>query len=106
MDPKSKMQSLLELIKEMKRLQGEQGAGKPHAVEVEVHAQKLDPQSLEHAEEVSHQDLDNDLELGESPEHQEVVLGDEDCEELPEDNQDEMQIPEGLLKLLAEHLHK
>lgn len=109
MEPKSKMESLLELIKEMKRLQGEH-AGNPDAMEVEIHAQKLDPKDLEAAEEASHEDLDNDQEEGESPEHKAKVLGDEDMESSDEEpmdeDQDEMQIPEGLMKLLAERLHK
>lgn len=105
MEPKSKMESLLELIKEMKRLQGEH-AGKPDAMEVEIRAEKLDPKDLENMEELSHEDLDNDQEEGESPEHKALVLDeDSESEESPED-QEEMQIPDGLLRLLVERLHK
>lgn len=110
MEPQSKLASLMELVKEMKRLQGEDAAGKPHGLEVEVHAQKLSPADLEHAEEVTHQDLDNDQEQGESPEHQALVLGDqsedEECEPEEDEDHGEMEIPEGLMKLLAEKLHK
>jgi len=115
-----KLQSLMDLISEMKRLQASSLHGDeegPHGMEVEIHAQKLDPQDLEKMEEATHQDLDNDNEEGESPEHKAMVLGDHSDmdEESPEEDQDEdedmedhseMQLPPGLMKLLMEKMGK
>jgi len=107
MEPKSKLASLIELVKEMKQLQGK----KPRAMALEIHAEKLNPKrlesnDLEQAEELAGQDLDNDSELGESPEHQAMVLGDEDMQDEYSEEEDEMQIPPELLKLIAEKLNK
>lgn len=106
----SKLQSLMALIGEMKKLQGSSlHPQDPHGMEVEIHAHKLDPQDLEQMEEETHQDLDGDNEAGESPEHKAAVLGDEESsEDEDSDSEDhsEMQLPPGLLKLLAEKMGK
>lgn len=109
----SKMNSLRDLICEMKKLHGASANPKGMAVEVhESHVEPLTPEDVESLEEATHQDLDGDNEQGESPEHQEMVLGhsdmDDDMGGEDEDDQQEpeMQIPEGILKLLAEKLAK
>lgn len=105
----SKMSSLRDLICEMKKLHGDNAKPKGMAVEIhESHMEPLSPEDVEGLEEATHQDLDGDNEEGESPEHQEMVLGhsDEDQGEDQDEQEPEMQIPEGLLKLIAEKLAK
>lgn len=104
-----KMASLMELMKTMKLLQADSMHGEPKGMEVEVHAHKLDPQELEKMEEETHQDLDNDNEEGESPEHKAAVLGDEgspdeESSESSNEEDSEMQMPDAFKKLLLEKL--
>lgn len=100
MEQKSKMQTLMDLVQKMRELQG--SSAKPHAMEVEIKAHKLDPADLEKMEEETHMDLDDDMEEGESPEHRAMVMGDESEDE----ESSEMELPEALKKLLMEKLSK
>ena len=111
----SKMSSLRDLIGEMKKLHGDKAKPKGMAIEMhETHMEPLSPEDVEGLEEATHQDLDGDNEKGESPEHQEMVLGhsdedqdeDQDHDEDQDEQEPEMQIPEGLLRLIAEKLAK
>lgn len=64
-----------------------------------------DGDAEEQAEEVAHKDLDMDNEEGESPEHQEAVMGDHEVSGIPADHQDhEMshdEIDEEIARLMA-----
>lgn len=126
MDPNAKRESLLELIKEMKRLQGKQGSKEPKVMALEISAQKLSPKGLKSSQPLDLPPMDEqsgmnpselqddssnlDLSIKDQAEDQELASEDsmEDrMEESTEDeDQGEMKIPEGLLKLLAEQLHK
>jgi len=119
-DNKSKVQTLMDLVNKMKELQGsglhtsspaESEEGSPHGVGLEIHEAHIEPLShddVEKAEELTHTDLDNDNEEGESPEHQAAVLGpdhgDEDMEDENEDHMGPMNVPPALLQLLMHHM--
>lgn len=85
----SKMSSLKDLICEMKKLQAEGFSGKPKAIEIEMHSEHELPDGEEEMDE-------------ESPEHE----MEESPEEESEEHEHEMEIPPGLLRLLAEKLAK
>ena len=107
----TKLRSLMDLIQTMKGLHGSSASPKGMAIEVhEAHAEPLSHDDVEQLEEATHTDLDNDNEEGESPEHKAMVMGsdhDNSDEEYEDDESPEpMQLPEGLMKLLAEKMHK
>lgn len=107
MENKSKMQSLMELVSKMKELQGQGLKGEDHedpkglALEVhESHVEPLDHDEVEKLEEAGHEDLDNDDEKGESPEHKEMVMDEEPSEE----SLSPLELHPGLLQLLQQHM--
>lgn len=125
---KTKMQTLMDLVSKMKEMQGQSASSKPgHGVALEVHETHVEPLShgdVEDLEEKTHQDLDNDGEEGESPEHKALVLGSDkshmdqedanhddlnsESEPSDEEEQDDHLSPlalhPGLMQLLQEHL--
>lgn len=110
MDSQTKMQSLMDLIKEMKGLHGEGAKGEPKALEVEIHEMHAMPEDEESPE---HEDLESPEEEkqedSEDPEQMEALSGEESPDEAMEDedmHQAPMNLHPGLLKLLAEQMKK
>lgn len=112
MDMQSKLQSLIDLISQMKGLhaqglQDDSQNPKGEGIEIhEIHAEPLNQDDIENLEEATHMDLDNDNEEGESPEHKAAVLGPDNNDQDDEDNNDmsQLKLPPALLQLLAQHL--
>lgn len=97
MESSSKMQTLMDLISKMKELQAD-GANPKKAMAIDIHAEKLPTDEESMSEEGDE----------ESPEHESLESPEEEASEHDEDEDQhtEMQLPEGLMKLIMEKLHK
>lgn len=129
MDAKAKMQSLMELIKEMRSMHGEAAKGEPKAMEVEIHEMHALPEDMENETPESEMEESPEHEASESPqmesaEHEEMpeesmedpkeeasespeMEASED--EMPEEDEDQhspMNLPPAMLKLIMEHMKK
>lgn len=107
MENKTKLQSLMDLVSKMHELQTQDLRGEPKGLALEMHESHVEPLSqddIEKLEESTHTDLDNDNEEGESPEHKELVMGEnpEECED--EDEESPSKLSPEMMKLLMEHL--
>lgn len=100
MDKSTKLQSLMELIKQMKALQG--SSLKPQAVEVEISESKL---PLHEGEEEMVEGESPDLSHEESPEKPQDVNDEEDHPE-EEPQMGKLELPEALKALLMKKLSK
>jgi len=104
LEQKSKIETLMEIVRLMKQLQGSPKDKKPMAMELEVKSHKM-PGAEEESPSDEANDLSSELSL-ESPEQDQEEMEPEAVEGLDEESEQEMELPEAFKKLLAEKLKR